>query len=101
MISRYLLFVIEDDAVKLGLEPLHGILLGQPVGKSNTSSLATPVTNVHPGPAEDNIEVHAVDTNTGVIPKKETFSPDNVLMRHASCDRIRRPAEFRDAELVL
>merc|ERR1719411_1955631 len=67
MISGYLLFAIEDDAVKLGLEPLHGILLGQHVGKSNTSSLATSVADVHAGPAEDNVEVHAVDTDTRVV----------------------------------
>ena len=68
MISRYLLFAVEDDAVKLGLEPLHGVLLGQPVRESHPASLATPMTDVHASTAEDNVEVHAVDTNAGVIP---------------------------------
>ena len=68
MISRYLLLAVEDDAVKLGLEPLHGILLSKSVGEPNTASLATPVTNVHARPPEHNVEVHAVDTNAGVIP---------------------------------
>ena len=68
MISRYLLFAVEDDAVKLGLEPLHRILLGKPVSEPDTASLTTPMTNVHARPPEHNIEVHAVDTNAGVIP---------------------------------
>ena len=68
MISRYLLFVAEDDAVKLGLEPLHGILLGEPVSEPDTASLATSVTNVHARPPQHDVEVHAVDTNAGVIP---------------------------------
>ena len=70
MISRYLLFAVEDDAVKLGLEPLHGVLLGQPVRESHAASLATPVTNIHAGSTEDNVEVHAVDSNAGVVPGK-------------------------------
>ena len=94
MISRYLLFAVEDDAVKLGLEPLHGVLLGQSVRKSHTASLATPVTDVHASAAEDNVEVHAVDTDAGVVPEKEIFSFDNVVVRDVSCYRIRRPAEF-------
>ena len=68
MISRYLLFAVEDDAVKLGLEPLHGVLLGEPVGKSNSPSFATSVTNIHAWSPKDNVEIHAVDTNAGVIP---------------------------------
>ena len=71
MISRYLLFAVEDDAVKLGLEPLHGVLLGQPVGEPHTASLAAPVADVHAGPAEDNVEVHTVDTNAGIVPGKK------------------------------
>ena len=62
-----LFFAVEDDAVELGLEPLHGVLLGEPVRKAHTASLATPVTDVHPSSAEDNVEVHPVDTNAGVV----------------------------------
>ena len=68
MISRFLLLAVEDDTVKLGLEPLHGILLGEPVSEPDTASLATSVTNVHARPSEHDVEVHAVDTNAGVIP---------------------------------
>ena len=70
MISRYLLLAVEDDSVKLGLEPLHGVLLGEPVGETNTAGLATSVTNVHARPSQDNVEVHAVDSNAGVVPGK-------------------------------
>ena len=89
-----LLFAVEDDAVKLGLEPLHGVLLGQSVRKSHTASLATPVTDVHASAAEDNVEVHAVDTNTGVVPGKEKVRNEIQIKRGGRCYRIRRPAEF-------
>ena len=70
MISRFLLLAVEDDTVKLGLEPLHGVLLGEPVGKSNAASFATSVTNIHAWSSKDNVEVHAVDTNAGVVPSQ-------------------------------
>ena len=101
MIARYLLFAVEDDAVKLGLEPLHGVLLGQSVGEPHTASLAAPVADIHAGSAHHHVKVHAIDTDAGVVPEKKIFSPDNVVVRDVSCYRIRRPAEFRDAELVL
>ena len=46
------------------------------MGEPNTASLAAPVADVHAGPAEDNVEVHTVDTNAGIVPGKETFSND-------------------------
>merc|ERR1719221_2167024 len=48
-----LFLAVEDDAVKLGLEPLHGVLLGESVRKSHTASLAAPVADV--------------DANAGVV----------------------------------
>ena len=33
----------------------------------HAAGLAAPVTNIHAGPAEDNVEVHAVDTDAGVV----------------------------------
>ena len=47
----------EDDTVILGLEPLHGVLLGQAVREHNVSNLAAPVMDIHAGTAKDNIEV--------------------------------------------
>ena len=58
----------EDDTVVLGLEPLHGVLLGEAVGETDVSGLAPPVPHVHAGPAQHHVEVHAVDTNARVIP---------------------------------
>merc|ERR1719220_458056 len=57
----------EDHTVVLGLEPLHGVLLGEAVGEANLADLGSPVSDVHPGPAEDDKEVHAVNANAGVI----------------------------------
>ena len=114
MISRLLLLAIQDDAVILGLEPLHGVLLGQPVGEADPPSLAAPVTDVHAGPSHHHVEVHAVDTNAGVVPgnnirintlfdhMKQSNFPINILIfkrfhsmaKYWSCYRIRRPAEF-------
>ena len=71
MISRLLLLAVQDDAVVLGLEPLHGVLLGQPVGEADPPSLAAPVTDVHARPSHHHVEVHAVDTNAGVVPGKD------------------------------
>ena len=98
-VSTVLLFAVEDDAVELGLEPLHGVLLGQSVRKSHTASLATPVTNIHAGSAEDNVEVHAVDTNAGVVPREGDIYRNEMIIieerrERGDCYRIRRPAEF-------
>merc|ERR550517_1238453 len=62
-----MLLAVEDDSVVLGLEPLHGVLLGQPVGEPNSAGLAAPVTDVHAGSAHDHVEVHTVDSNAGIV----------------------------------
>ena len=41
-VDLILLLSAEDDTVVLGLEPLHGILLGQLVGVANLVNLLTP-----------------------------------------------------------
>ena len=64
-----MLLAVEDDSVVLGLEPLHGVLLGQPVGEPNSPGLAAPVADVHAGPAHDHVEVHTVDSDAGVVPE--------------------------------
>ena len=48
-----MLLAVEDDPVVLGLEPLHGVLLGQPVREPNSAGLAASVTDVHAGSAHD------------------------------------------------
>merc|ERR1719462_750532 len=57
----------EDHTIVLGLEPLHGVLLSQAVGEANLADLSSPVSDVHAWPAEDDKEVHTVDTNAWVI----------------------------------
>jgi len=57
----------EDDSIVLGLEPLHGVLLVEAVGRSDTSSLAAPVPNILTGAAQHHVEIHTVDANAGVV----------------------------------
>ena len=66
------LLLVEDNTIVLCLEPLHGVLLGQPVLESHVAGLAAPVADVHARSAHDHVEVHAVDTDAGVIPDKDT-----------------------------
>ena len=66
------LLLVEDNTIVLGLEPLHGVLLGQPVLEAHVAGLAAPVADVHAGSAHDHVEVHAVDTDARVIPDKDT-----------------------------
>ena len=63
-----MLLAVEDDSIVLGLEPLHGVLLGESVLESNTSSLATSVADIHAGSSHDHVEVHTIDTDAWVIP---------------------------------
>ena len=58
---------IEDDSVVLGLEPLHGLVLDQPVRRSDDSDLPPSVSDVHAGPAEHDVEVHAVNADGRVV----------------------------------
>ena len=64
------LLLVEDNTVVLSLEPLHGVLLGQPVLEAHVASLATSVADIHAGSSHHHVEVHAVDTDAGVIPGK-------------------------------
>ena len=66
------LLLVEDNTVVLGLEPLHGVLLRQPVLEAHAATLAAPVADVHAGSAHDHVEVHTVNTDARVIPDKDT-----------------------------
>ena len=61
------LLLVEDDAVVLGLEPLHGVLLAQPVLRADPAGLAAPVADIEAGSAHHDVEVHAVDADAGVV----------------------------------
>merc|ERR1719347_355844 len=62
-----ILLLVKDDSVVFGLEPLHGILLGESVLESNTSSLATSVADIHSWSSHDHVEVHTIDADAWVI----------------------------------
>ena len=58
---------VQDDSVVFGLEPLHGLVLDKSVGESDGSDLSASVSHVHASPAQDDVEVHTVDTDGGVV----------------------------------
>ena len=62
-----LLSLVENDTVILGLEPFHGIVLGESVGESQAAGLVLLVAHVHTGTAKDNIEVHTVNTDGRIV----------------------------------
>lgn len=62
--------LVEDHTLVLDLEPLHGILLGDPVLDPNTRLAPAATGDTVPGTLKDDIEVHAVDTSRWVIPYK-------------------------------
>ena len=49
------------------LEPLHGLLLVDTVGVADTSLSAPLVSHAEPRSPQDNVEVHAVDSDAGVV----------------------------------
>ena len=68
------------------------------MGKPNTASLAAPVTNIHAGSTEDNVEVHAVDANAGVIPGGgDNYSNEIIIGRY---ERVRRLLQDSEASRV-
>merc|ERR1740129_760101 len=58
---------IQKDAVVLGLEPLHAVLLRQPVVEADLAPLELLVLHAEAGPGEVDVEVHAVDARAGVV----------------------------------
>ena len=58
---------IEDDTIIFGLEPLHGVVLVEPVGEADAAGLPLPVSNVHTGTPQNNVEIHTVNTDGGVV----------------------------------
>merc|ERR1712122_240360 len=61
------MLLISQDAIKFGLEPLLSFLLADFMFRSDSGVLGAPVSNSVPGPTQDYIKVHTVDTNTGVV----------------------------------
>jgi hypothetical protein len=61
------LLLVNDDTVVLGLEPLHGVFLDKSVWEANATSLLFSVPDVQTGTTEDNIEVHTINADTGIV----------------------------------
>ena len=59
--------LVEDDAVEGGLEPLHGIRLGQLVVLTNLRLLLSAASDAVARSFEDDVEVHTVNTGGRIV----------------------------------
>ena len=59
--------LVKNDTVVFGLEPLHGVVLDQPVGESDSSGAPLLLEHILSGPAQHDVEVHTVDTDVRVV----------------------------------
>ena len=85
----------EDNTVETLLEPSHGVLLLHPVLRANTGLLLLPPCYPRSWPAHDDVEVHAEDTNAGIVPGTQV---DVLLDTETKVSGLR---EVLAAELVL
>mmetsp|Transcript_34448 Transcript_34448/g.98424 ORF Transcript_34448/g.98424 Transcript_34448/m.98424 type:complete len:202 (-) Transcript_34448:27-632(-) len=58
---------VEEDPVKLRLEPFHAVVLLQPVPAPDLAPLELPVLDARARPRQVDVEVHAVDARAGVV----------------------------------
>ena len=81
------LLSVQKDAVVLGLEPLHAILLLQLVGCAHLAHLQLAILHAAARPRKVHIEVHAVDACARVVLDPQV----NVLLGHTillSCGQV-------------
>jgi hypothetical protein len=85
----------KDDTLKSRLEPCHRIILNHPVIGADSRPLYLPLR--HPGPraVHDGIEVHAKDSNRGVVSRSEI----DVLLNPKT--KVARLGKIAPVELVL
>lgn len=67
IITDLLGLLVQDDTIVLGLEPFHSVVLDKSVGESNATGLLLSVPDVHARSAKDNVKVHTVDTDGGIV----------------------------------
>merc|ERR1719436_727055 len=67
MLSRPWAISIQKDAIVLCLEPLHALLLLQPVAETNLAAFQFPVLHSQPGACQVHIEIHAVDAGGRIV----------------------------------
>ena len=65
--SRNLFLRVQDDTVILGLKPFHSIILMKLMWSSNAAGFSFPVSYVHSGATKNNIKVHTINTNRGIV----------------------------------
>ena len=65
--------LVEDDTLILDLEPLHGVLLGDPLVDTDTGLAPAAAGDAVPSTLEHHKEVHTVDAGRWIIPDKETW----------------------------
>merc|ERR1719204_2951718 len=65
--KNMLRLLVKNDAVVFGLEPLHGVVLDQPVGESDGSGAPLLLEHILSGPAQHDVEVHTVDADVRVV----------------------------------
>ena len=56
-----------NDTIVFGLEPFHDVVLDESVLASRTSRLALLVSNVQAKSAENNVEIHTINTNEPLL----------------------------------
>ena len=54
--------LVEDHTLVLDLEPLHGVLLSDPVLDPNTGLAPSASGDTVPSALKDDVEIHSVDT---------------------------------------
>lgn len=62
--------LVEDDTLVFDLEPLHGVLLGDPLVDPNAGLASAAAGNTVASTLKNNVEVHTIDTSRWVIPDK-------------------------------
>ena len=64
--------LVEDDTLILDLEPLHGVLLGDPLVDANAGLAPAAAGNTVSSTLQNDVEVHTIDTSGWVVPDKAT-----------------------------
>jgi len=59
--------LLEEHTVEGVLEPLHGLLLGNLLVVANAARLLPPGRNASARTTKDDVEVHAVDADVGIV----------------------------------
>ena len=80
--------LVEDHTLVLDLEPLHGVLLSDPVLDPNTGLAPAPTCNTITSSFQNDVKVHAINTSRRVIPGKKQMSKlftSNVVIPVIQC----------------